>query len=294
MIKNLFFITFAALVFLSNAMAEELKPYRVYLKPGTILTGLKDKKDYRITRGIYANVLETNPRRRDHFIVYDKVGKPAYETTALGIVEIAKDIAILPDVDAEVIYPAPSVFKTNNKNAFFDTQFNLHLENINPTVFNTLYGTELSSAMGNRFEVRTLYNSELPVNFGLTFSYQTASWSDENGDLKLSAISFGPHIQHYVYERDKMAISLHLGAEYSPNYKTVSGENTDKYNAMLIDLGAESLWATRFGKWSLGLHLRRHDLSLTSSSRTNIQPVPEDLTFTSVGAMLGYKYEWDL
>ncbi len=294
MIKNCFFFTLFVLVFLSHVVAAELKPYKVYLKPGTILTSLKDHTDQQITRGIYVFVLETNPLRRDHFIVYDKSMKPAFETTALGIVEIEKDVAVLPDIDAQTIYPAPSVLRANNKNAFFDTQFNLHFDSVDAAAFNSLYGTELTSTLGNRFEIRTLYNSILPVNFGLALSYQTASWSDENSDLKLSALSFGPHIQHYIYEREKIAVSLLLGAEYSPNYQTSSDEFTDKYNAVLIDLGTEVLWQTDFGKLSAGLHFRRHNLTLTSSTRTTIDPLPEDITVNSIGAMLGYKYEWDL
>ena len=294
MIKSCFFVTLFVLIFLSHVMAAELKPYKVYLKPGTVLTSLKDKTDQRITRGIYVFVLETSPLKRDHFIVYDKAMKPVFETTALGIVEIEKDLAILPNIDAETIYPAPSVLKSNNKNAFFDTQFNLHFDSIGAASFNTLYGTELTSTLGTRVEIRTLYNSELPVNFGLALSYQTASWSDENGDMKLSALSFGPHIQHYIYEEKEMAVSLILGAEYSPNYQTSTGEFIDKYNAVMLDLGAEVLWQTNLGKWSAGAHFRRHDLSLNSSSRTNIELNPEDVTVNSIGAMLGYKYEWEL
>lgn len=294
MIQNCLIAVFFALIFLSNVFAVELKPYKVFLKPGTVLTSLKDKSDFRITRGIYVFVLETNPLKRDHFIVYDKAGKATYETTALGIVEIEKDVAILPDVDAEIIYPAPSVFRSNNKNAFFDTQFNVHLDNIGAASFNSLYGTEFSSTMGNRFEVRTLYTSELPVNFGVSFNYQTASWANEDSDLKLSALSFGPHIQHYIYEKEDVAVSILLGAEYSPNYQTKSAEFTDKYHAVMLDLGAEILWGTSFGKWSVGVHFRRHDLSLTSTTRTDFNPLPEDITVNSIGAMLGYKYEWDL
>jgi len=294
MIKNFFFTVLFILVVLSNVFASELKPYKVYLKPGAILTGIKNQKDFQITRGIYAFVMETNRSKRDHFIVYDKEGKPAYETTALGIVEIEKDVALLPDIDAEIMYPAPSVFKANNKHAFFDTQFNMHFDSISANSFNSLYGTEFSATLGNRFEVRTLYNSELPVNFGVSFNYESATWTNEDSEMKLTALSFGPHLQHYVYEEDKMAVSVLFGAEFAPTYQTTSGEFTDKYNAILLDLGIEVLWETNFGKWSGGAHFRRHDLSLISTSRTSINPLPEDITTNSIGAMLGYKYEWDL
>lgn len=275
-------------------MATELRPYKVYLKPGSLLTNLKDKKNSEITRGIYVFVLETDPQKRDLFIVYDKDMKPIYETSALNIVEIKKDISILPDIDAETIYPAPSELKANNKNAFFDTQFNLHLEFMNPATFNSLYFTEFTNTLGNRFEVRTLYNSELPVNFGLAMSYQTATWSNEEGLLKLSALSFGPQLQHYIHEEDSFAVSFIFGAEYSPIYKTSTDEFTDKYHAVLLNFGTEFLWQNYLGKWSAGIHLRRHDLNLISSTRSNISFYPEDITLNSIGAMLGYVYEWDL
>ena len=118
MIKTCFFIILFTLIILSNVIANDLKPYKVYLKEGTVLTSLVDKKDQRITRGIYVYVLETDYQKRDMFIVYDKNMKPAFETTALGVVEIKKDIAILPEVDAEVIYPPPTVLNASNKMLF--------------------------------------------------------------------------------------------------------------------------------------------------------------------------------
>ena len=295
MIKTCFFIIILTFVILSNVMAaDDLKPYKVYLKEGTVLTNLVDKKDQRLTRGIYVYVLETDSQKRDAFIVYDKKMKPAFETTALGVVEIEKDITILPNVDAEIVYPAPTVLKTNNKTAFFDTQFNFYIESIGAGAFNSLFSTDYSNSFGNRYEIRTLYNSALPVNFGITFNYLTATWLVEDGDMKLSALSFGPHLQHYLYFEKNMAVSLLFGADFSPNYQTTTSDFTDKYYAVILNLGTEVLWQNYFGKWSAGIHLRRHDLSLINSTRPDISPLSEDLTVYSVGAMLGYKYEWDL
>ena len=294
MIKTCFFIILFTLIILSNVIANDLKPYKVYLKEGTVLTSLVDKKDQRITRGIYVYVLETDYQKRDMFIVYDKNMKPAFETTALGVVEIKKDIAILPEVDAEVIYPPPTVLNASNKNAFLDTQVNIYIESIGPGAFNSLYSTEYPNAYGNRYEVRTLYNSTLPVNFGLSLNYFTATWLVDDGDMKLSALSFGPRIQHYIYFEEKMAVSLLFGTDFSPNYHTSINTFTDKYYAVILNLGTEVLWQNYFGKWSAGIHFRRHDLSLMSSTRKDFSPFPEDLTVYSIGAMLGYKYEWDL
>ena len=294
MIKTCFFIIIFTLIILSHVLADDLKPYKVYLKEGTVLTSIVDKKDQRISRGIYVYVLETNPQKRDVFIVYDKNMKPAFKTTALGVVEIKKDIALLPAVDAEVIYPPPTKLNASNKNAFFDTQFNVYIENIGAGAFNSLYSTEYPNAFGNRYEIRTLYNSALPVNFGMSLNYFTATWPVDDGDMKLSTLSFGPHLQHYIYFEEEMAVSLIFGTDFSPNYRTTINTFTDKYYAVIFNLGTEILWQNYFGKWSAGIHLRRHDLSLMSSTRPDLSPFPEDLTAYSIGAMLGYIYEWDL
>ena len=213
---------------------------------------------------------------------------------ASSIVEIDDDIRILPNVNAEISYPPPTIQNGFNERFYFDTQFNLHLDNVDISQLSSLYTQNASSTIGNRLELRTLYNSELPVNFGLSLNYQTASWDNDTDNIHLSILSLGPQIQHYIYEDEEKALSLHLGAEYAPIYKTTSGESTEKYKAVVLDLGLEALWGTRFGKWSAGAHFRRHDLTLTSSTRANVIALPEEIIINSIGAMLGYKYEWEL
>ena len=290
--RNFLFLLF---IFSLSAFSEELKPYRVWLKPGSLVTNLKDKKEYQIEKGMFVNVLEINPSRRDLFIIYNKQGRPTYSTGAWGIVEIAKDIQILPDVDAEITYPAPSVFKTKNAFASFNTQFNVYLENLQTPVFNSVNDQDFTTnTLGNRFELRTLYNSSLPVNFGLSVNYEIAKWENELEQLELSVLSFGPHFQRTLFSEDNIAVSLLFGAEYAPIYTTSSALGKDKFSAVILDVGAEAEWDSHMGKWSLGVHYRKHDLTLSSTDRADNTSVPETIGLNSIGGMLGYKYEWEL
>lgn len=277
-----------------SVMASEDKPYKVFLRPGAELISVKDKTRHMLEKGIYANVLETNPVRREWFSVYGKDGKAQYIVKANYVAEVAEDIRVLPNVDAEISYPAPVILNGYNKNLFFDTQFNFHIDSIDITPLQALYEQELASINSNRFELRTLYNSDLPVNFGLGINYQIANLNNDLDNIKYTILSFGPQIQRYIYEGENTAISLHLGVEFSPIYKTQSGASIEKYRAILMDLGLEAMWATRFGKWSVGSHLRRHNLTLTSTTRTGSVPVPEEYTIQSIGGFIGYKYEWEL
>lgn len=285
------------ILFILNSLAYGAavdKPYKVYLRPGAELISIKDKTRHKLENGIYASVLETNPVRREWFNVYGKDGKAQYIVKANYVAEVAEDVRVLPDADAEISYPAPVILNGYNKNLFFDTQFNIHFDSIDISPLNALYLQDMTSVQANRFELRTLYSSELPVNFGLGINYQSAIWSNENDNVKFTVLSFGPQIQHYIYEGEEIALSLHLGAEFAPIYKTQSGDSVEKYRAVLLDLGVEALWGTRFGKWSIGAHFRRHDLTLTSTTRPGLSPVPEEYVINSIGGLIGYKYEWEL
>lgn len=275
--------------------AADQKPYRVFLKPGVILTKISDKKEFKTSKGIYAHVLETGPDRRERFIVFDKLGKARYTTEAKNITEIADEIQILPKLDASISYPAPMSHEGDDKFALLDTNFNLHLESYNMTAFNSIYESSTSSVIAPRVELRTLYNSDLPVNFGIVFNYQNINFkSTDNGDVNFTIFSFGPQIERIIYTEEILSISAVLGGEFAPVYQAVNGEFKEKYKAMLFDIGLESTWDTQFGKWSLGTHFRHHDLALSETNRENINPVPESITTNSIGVMAGYKYEWNL
>ncbi|MBC7428279.1 MAG: hypothetical protein H7336_06690 [Bacteriovorax sp.] len=295
--KYFLFLSFIfSFLFSFNASSEARKPYMVYLKPGTTLTRLSDRKEMTIAKGIYANVLETNQSRRDLFVVYNKEGKAMYETSALGILEVAQDLKILPNVDAEVVYPAPSVLKANDKIAFLDSQFNIHIDSLQTAALNPIYSQNLASAVGPRYEFRTLYNnSSLPINFGLGVNFQSIQWNNDIDEpTTLSIFSFGPQIEKVVYSADTLSASAFFGAEFSPVYQAKSGNYTEKYKAMLFDIGIEGNWSTQYGKWCIGAHFRHHDLTLSETNRPDVNPVPEEISLNSIGAMVGYKYEWDL
>lgn len=289
------------LIFSLESFSQEMKPYKIFLKPGSELTDMNAKKAFKLEKGIYVSAFPMRQDRRQ-YLVFDKNLKPAYVVSALHVVEIQKDIQLLPNHDAETTYPIPSEFNAFNKHAFLDTQFNYHVDNLNITNLGVIpFGESDTNALANRLEVRTLYTSSLPVNFGFTFNYEFATWStttseseEETGTVNLSILSFGPQLQRYVYEDDDMAVSLLLGAEYAPIYRLSTSDQNANFNSLLLNLGAEVLWGTRWGKWSLGSHFRRHDLTLKSTSSSDLEAVPENIVVTSIGVMLGYKYEWDL
>ncbi len=287
-------LTISILFVSYKSLSEDLKPYTVFLKPGTVLTSLSDKSDVILEKGLFAKVLELDPRVRDLFYVFDKDGLAKYQTTSLGIEEIAGDTRLLPDINAEKIYPPKSVFNAQNAMAEFDSQFNIHIDNIQLSNLNDIYNDQIQNVMSARYELRTLYITHLPVNFGLSLNYQSAYWKNDSEQVKISILSFGPHFQYKLKESNDFKLNLLAGAEVAPIYQGRSSHFIDEYSASLFDFGLEGQWQSPIGIVSLGTHLRHHEVALSKTDRTNTTVVPKEFSLNSYGLSIGYKIEWDL
>jgi hypothetical protein len=277
-----------------SLVAQGAQPYTVFLIAGSVLTKITDKSEVILSKGIYVKVLEINPKRRDLFNVYDKNGVIQYQATAIGMVEIADDIKILPGIDAEKVHPPKSIFKASNTFAKFDSQLSLHFDTLQVSSLNNIYNDQISKVLATRYEVRTLYVSELPVEFGFSFNYQSAYWKNDFEEVKISILSLGPQFKYKFYDTEKFNLSGLIGAEIAPIYRGSSALYTDDYSATLLDLGMESEWASPLGILTLGSHFRHHQVALTESNRPNLALVPKEFSLNSLGFMIGYKIEWSL
>lgn len=281
-------------LFCVSSLASESRPYTVYLKEGTLLKSLKNKNEVVLSKGIYAKVVELNPKLRTRFHVYNNDNIPTYEVAGSDVIEVEDDIRLLPNVDAEKIYPARNVFKVVDKIAMFESQLDLHLDNLQIAPFNAIYNDEIANVLSPRYEFRTLYVSQLPLKFGFALNYQSAYWINDFEDIKLSIVSLGPHFKYNFYKTDDLNASVTLGAEIAPIYEGSSALYKDKYSAQLFDLGIESEWLSPLGIFTLGSHFRHHQVALSETNRIDLSLTPKEFNVNSLGVMLGYKIEWNL
>lgn len=293
--KFLYFVIVSSLsIFSFSSMAEVQKPYSVFLKAGTILTKLSDKSEVILSEGIYAKVLEKNFNKRDLFYVYDKNGVALFQVAAQDLVEITEDTKLLPSHDAQKIYPAKLDFKADNKFALFNSQLNVHIDSLAVSNLNDIYNDQIGNVVSFRYEARTFYISNLPLDFGLSLNYQSAYWKNDIEQVKLSILSLGPQFRFKFKNYNDFNISGVFGAEIAPIYNGSSATHKDKYSASLFDLGIESEWHAPIGVFSFGSHFRHHRIALLESDRTSTNFLPKEFSLSSVGVMFGYKIEWDL
>lgn len=292
--KKIFHILFICF-FILEAKAQSQEPYPAYIKPGAVLTRLSDNKTFISDVGLFAKVKETHPTKRDLFYVYNKKGELTYTVQPQYISEISEDIRVYPKVNAEVIYPPRSKLKNNDETFNFNTQLNMHISSLDTEAFNSFYQPEASSANLTRFELRSVYQSLLPINFGITTSFQYGTWFDTNSNkVKMKNFSIGPILEYSFYQKENLNFKAVLSGEFSPLYQTSSIASKEDYSSLIFQIGAEVNYLSTLGIFNFGINYRRQDLNINSSTLSSSGVADEDISLGNLGLTVGYILNWTL
>lgn len=292
--NKIFLILFVCFLTL-EAKAQSQEPYSAYIKPGAVLTRLSDNKNFVSDVGIFAKVKETHPTKRDLFYVYNKKGELTYTVQPQYISEISEDIRVYPKVNAEVIYPPRSTLKNVDETFNFNTQLNIHISSLDTEAFSSFYQPEDSSANLTRFELRSVYQSLLPVNFGITTSFQYGTWFDTNSNkVTMKNFSVGPILEYSFYQKENLNVKAILSGEFSPLYQTSSIASKEDYSSLIFQIGAEANYLTTLGIFNFGVNYRKQDLNINSSTLSGSGVANEDISLSNLGLTVGYILNWTL
>lgn len=290
-------LVFLILSFMSalNLSAQDNTPYLVFIKPGSVLNRISDKKSFVTNKGLYLKVLEVHPTKRDLFNVYDNRGVLLYTTAPENIVEISEDIRVYPKVNAAIVYPPKASMFSEDMSFKFNTQFNYYMDSVDVSGFENIYSPLNNKANGNRLEFKTLYQSSFPIEFGLTLSYQNAKWTANDSDINLNSFSFGPSFNYKFYTHEYFNLNANLGAEINPLFQTKSDTSKENYSAFSYSLGVSAIFPTMFGNFNLGAQYRNSNINLSDSTMSSPSGFAKnDFAISSLGFMLGYIKEWEL
>lgn len=292
--KKIFLILFICF-FILEAKAQSQEPYSAYIKPGAVLTRISDNKTFVSDVGLFAKIKETHPTKRDLFYVYNKKGELTYTVQPQYISEISEDIRVYPKVNAEVIYPPRSKLKNVDETFNFNTQLNVHISSLDTEAFNSFYQPEDSSANLTRFELRSVYQSLLPINFGITTSFQYGTWFDTNSNkVKMKNFSIGPILEYSFYQKENLNFKAVLSGEFSPLYQTSSIASKEDYSSLIFQIGAEVNYLSTLGIFNFGINYRKQDLNINSSTLSSSGVADEDISLGNLGLTVGYILNWTL
>lgn len=189
-------------------------PYRAVLPEGTILTKISDNKDFATAKRIQVWAQEIYPgSQTTHILGKDK--EPLYSARSLKVVPIESDLALTPDIDPRITYDraARARFRAYEKTLNTVNDFAIELETITPNYWNQIFAQDLENATANRFTLKSFYDGDLiPVDFGFSISYQTASAASDDFEMEWSSLFLGPQISYKVWQSDLWQFDIEAGA----------------------------------------------------------------------------------
>lgn len=280
---------------MSSLLASTVRePYLVYLAPKSKLTSLGEHKDITTDKAMYVYVLEENPNNRKQFWVYNNKKEKKYITSAFNITELDPELRLLPTVDGNKIYRQKRILQTDDSEMIFETNINLHFEQVSTSELNSLYTAQPGSSSSIRYEVRTLFQTKLPLQFGINLNYQGISLGNTDEQIRLSLLSIGPGFRYKFLKNDQLALSFLGSAEFTPLARSTSSKNIDNFSAYSFDVGFEGELPSTFGTFTLGTHFRRYILNLNNTTRVDATLMQSEYNLSSLGLCLGYKFDWDL
>lgn len=265
------------------------EPHLVYLAAKSKLISIATQKELITEKAKMVYALEENPNDRKQYWIYNNKKEKKYLTSAFNITEIESDYNLMPQLEKTKAYQG-----VQDSVMPFESVFNVHLEQVSMSDFNTLYSAQTNTATATRYELRTAYHSTLPIRFGLNLNFQNVYWNNADEKIRLSILGVGPSFSYKLLSSDFFSLSILGDAEIAPIAQSTSSLYTENFNAYSFGTGLEGEVSNNYGIFTIGTNLRQYLLVLKNTSRTNIAPTSREYKLTSIGISLGYKIEWEL
>lgn len=269
--------------------------FRAVIPKGTVITRLSDDKDFATSRRIQVWAQEIAPGSQTTHIL-DKDKNPVFSARSIKVVPIEKDLALTPDINPKITYDKTVDLKYSafESRLAIISDFAWEFENVAPNFWNQVFQQDMDSGTSNRITGKFYYDGTLlPIDFGLSLSYQEASAFSDDFEIKWDAFFIGPQIRYTVWNSESWGIDLEAGAAGAliSNARTPAHQYSP--SSYEWNLGAKASWDTWLGKLLAGMEYRRTHISLDQvTEETNL--VTEKEAQTSVSFIIGYRIGFNL
>ncbi len=267
-------------------------PFRALILKGTRLIDLKTEKVYFTSSDIYAYAQEeTRGSQLSYILTKDKIAK--YKTFTKNLRSIETDVTLYPKVNPNNVYISQEKHQTIDPSLKIETHLTFHAEAISNSYFADIYGGTETLSTANRFQSKTYYNSLLPVDFGLSLSFQTGLWNEADNPVSWKSGSFGPSLRWRFGKWGKLKMNTKVGVERSFNFKAVRGDTINEFSSLSYDIELEASYDSPIGPILFGWGFRRMTWQLeTSQFSSNFKDDKQELTSTSL--FLGYRLDFEI
>lgn len=267
-------------------------PFRALLVKGTRLVDIKTGKVYFTTSNLYVLAQEeTNGSQVSYILNQEKIAK--YKTFTRNLKSIERDVTLYPDIDPNKTYADKPRYQSNDEILELESHFSFHVESMTNSFFANLYnGTETTST-ANRFQVKTYYNSKLPVDFGLSLGYQEGLWNEIDNRVKWTTGYFGPSLRWQFAKTGKFRFNAKVGVERSFQFKAIGANSQTTFSSLHYELELEAIYNSAIGPFLFGWTLRNMTWQLENTDGPLVVNDNRD-SILSTSFFAGYRVDVDL
>lgn len=275
----------------------KLRPnaFRAVIPKGTVLTRLRDDKDFKISRRIQVWAQENYPGSQITHIL-DKNKAAAFSARSILVVPIEGDLKLTPQINPRITYDKSAGLKYSafENQLKLTTDINWEFESITPNYWNQVFGQDLESSAATRITLKSFYNDKrLPIKFGLGLSYQNAIATADNFEIRWSALYIGPQISYTLWQQQ----TWHLDLEAQASAAIISSAKTlnENYSPSSYEWGlaGKIVKKTFLGTFLVAAEYRTTHISLEeNTNETSLTPQKD--AQTSLALSLGYRLGFNL
>lgn len=285
------FIVFFLSTLLVLTKAQEQILLRKLVKSGAKIYSLDEKISYQISEPRFFYVSYDDPEKPVFVTLHDRNKNEVFKTSYQNIEDAEAVVNINPKYDATTEYKKPTRYLSDDKKFEYNLRPTLTFESLAIDDLSELYLSELSSAQGNRFELKAIIPSSLGIDFGLVLNYQSIYWENNQEEVQFSSVNAGPYLEMPLGKWGVLEPSLNFGVELSLKASGSSGLFRDEFSKTVWHLGFQNTYLSSYGPFFAEVFYRKHDLILNKTNRS-IETQSKSYAITSLGLALGYR--WDL
>jgi hypothetical protein len=296
-----FLIFLVFLIFLTTKIKAEIYPPHkdaslAFVKQGSVVYDMREEKTWVLDKRKLFFVRVDSDSSPFFAYIYNQKGEVAYKTSVENIVYEDRSLELSPDKNLKIKSPPPKRFQVTDKEFNFTLRPSLAFETTNARELSDIYTSDLSSAIGNRFEIKLLYPTGFDLFVGLATNYQILNWGnvDNKEEVRLTSLNVGPYLE-YNFSRFSNITFLensrfNLGVELSAIFKAISNSDKENFSKTLLHLGYVKKFNSFLGPLTAEIYFRNQWILLKDTTRSNID-LSKEYQLQSLGLALGR--EWD-
>lgn len=276
--------------------AEVILPtYQAVLKKGSKVKKLEDEKTWTLQKSIYVKARLQFPGA-PYSLLLNKEGKAILATRTENLSSIESVTELYPTTDPTKSYVDSTAFRSINTSYDLETKFSVHLENSDAAYLSRFHSSQESNATSTRMQIESYFLSLLPLDFGLSLSYQTGSFGDERSGVRTSFLGtyFGPVVKAQVYQSEGSSLEVFGKVEKSLSLQSDDGRTKNQFSSNAWSVGADWSTETFLGRFFLGVAYRVQRLSLKESSNAGLEIPSQKESLTGPSIFAGYRFKINL